>query len=612
MGKKDNRPEQANPLANTRQALRLRAEEMAHSPEDLKAMSPEETQQTLHELRVHQIELEMQNEELKRVQAELDAARARYFDLYDLAPVGYCTISEKGLIMEANLTAATLLGVSRGALTKQPISRFILKEDQDIYYLHIKQLFGVGEPQACELRMVKMDGTVFWAHLVDITLQDADGAPVCRVVLNDITRRKQVEEELRESEEKYRIANKELAFQNEEKDKRAAELAIANKELAFQNEEKDKRAAELAIANKELAFQNEEKDKRAAELAIANKELAFQKEALKQSEEKYRSLVENLHDVIFTVNAEGYVTYISPVVERLAAYKALEIIGKLFMSYIHPEDQHGLLENFRRTLSGQIEPAEFRLLRKDGTSIYVRALNRALAENGQVSLTGVLSDITERKKAEDELRESHTKLVKTLDQTVVSLASIAEMRDPYTAGHQVRVASLACEIASEIGMSTEQMSAIRTAALLHDIGKIIVPSEILNKPGKLNALERSFVDAHAQASYEILKTIEFEFPIAEIILQHHEKLDGSGYPRGLSGDSILKEARVLAVADVIEAMASYRPYRPALPLKVALEEIDSHRGTLYDADVVDACLRLFSRKGFAGQFGTNQESIDKA
>jgi putative nucleotidyltransferase with HDIG domain len=148
-------------------------------------------------------------------------------------------------------------------------------------------------------------------------------------------------------------------------------------------------------------------------------------------------------------------------------------------------------------------------------------------------------------------------------------------------------------------MSEEQVNAIRTAALIHDIGKIIVPSEILNKPGKLSVLERSFVEAHAQASYEILKTIEFEFPIAEIILQHHEKLDGSGYPRGLSGDSILKEARVLTVADVIEAMASHRPYRPALPLKTALEEISSHRGTLYDADVVDACLRLFLEKGFS-------------
>jgi PAS domain S-box-containing protein/putative nucleotidyltransferase with HDIG domain len=370
-----------------------------------------------------------------------------------------------------------------------------------------------------------------------------------------------------------------------------------------------KEIGERQRVEEEIKRLNEELEQRViertSELTTANQQLhdeiterKLAEEALKQSEEQYRSLVVNLDDVIFTVNAEGHVTYISPVIERFAGYKAVEIIGKPFMSYIHPEDLQGLLEHFRRSLSGQLEPTEFRLLRKDGPSIYVCSVNRVFAEHGQVSLTGVLSDITERKRAEDGLRESHAKLAKTFEQTVESLASIAEMRDPYTAGHQVRVAKLACEIASEIGMSTEQISAIRTAALLHDIGKIIVPPEILNKPGALNVLERSFVEAHAQASYEILKNIEFEFPIAEIILQHHEKLDGSGYPQGLSGDSILKEARVLTVADIVEAMASHRPYRPALPLKTALDEIGSHRGTLYDADVVDACLRLFLEKGF--------------
>ena len=181
-------------FSNQANNLRRQAEEKAAKmTENQEALSPEETRQMLHELRVHQIELEMQNEELRRAQAELDAARARYFDLYDLAPVGYCTLSEKGLILEANLTAATLLGVARGALVKQPISRFILKEDQDIYYLHRKQLFETGEPQACELRMVKKDGTAFWAHLAATVAQDADGAPVCRVVMSDITERKRTE-----------------------------------------------------------------------------------------------------------------------------------------------------------------------------------------------------------------------------------------------------------------------------------------------------------------------------------------------------------------------------------------------------------------------------------
>ena len=170
---------------------------MSSSSEDLESLSPEGIRQPLHELRVHQIELKVQNEELRRAQAELEAARARYFDLYDLAPVGYCTLSEKGLILEANLTAATLLGVARGALVKQLISRFIFPEDQDSYYRFRKQLFETGAPQACELRMMKKDETAFWANLEATAAQDADGAPVCRVVMSDITARRQAEDRLR-------------------------------------------------------------------------------------------------------------------------------------------------------------------------------------------------------------------------------------------------------------------------------------------------------------------------------------------------------------------------------------------------------------------------------
>ena len=202
MKNKDNRPAQSASAASLGRALRQRAEEIAQEKQDrssgdLQGMSPEETRQKLHELLVHQIELEMQNDELRRAQAELEDARARYLDLYDLAPVGYCTISERGLILETNLTAANLLGVARSALIKQPISRFILKEDQDVYYLHKRKLFETGEPQAYELQMRKSDGTAFWAHLVAVTLQDADGVPICRVVLSDITERKLKDEELK-------------------------------------------------------------------------------------------------------------------------------------------------------------------------------------------------------------------------------------------------------------------------------------------------------------------------------------------------------------------------------------------------------------------------------
>ena len=192
------------------QSLRRRAEEMprekaAQSPEDFDALSPEEARRALHELRVHQIELEMQNEELRRAQIELEAARERYFDLYDLAPVGYCTVSEEGLILEANLAAATLLGLPRNAMVKHPLANFILPEDQDIYYLHRKQLLETGVPLACELRMACQGGKVFWARLAMSAAQGVEGSPVCRVVIIDITTRKQAEGELQESEGQLRF-----------------------------------------------------------------------------------------------------------------------------------------------------------------------------------------------------------------------------------------------------------------------------------------------------------------------------------------------------------------------------------------------------------------------
>jgi len=188
--------------------LRWRAEEIAKgklvpSHEGVEAMSPRDMRQTLHDLRVHQIELEMQNDELRRTQAELDSARRRYFDLYNLAPVGYCIISSDGLILEANLTAVTMLNIARASFIKQPLNRFILKEDQDIYYLHRKRFLETGEPNACELRMMKKDGSSFWARLTATTAgepstnqeEGQEGLPVSRLVLSDISERKRVEEE---------------------------------------------------------------------------------------------------------------------------------------------------------------------------------------------------------------------------------------------------------------------------------------------------------------------------------------------------------------------------------------------------------------------------------
>ena len=204
----------------------------------------------------------------------------------------------------------------------------------------------------------------------------------------------------------------------------------------------------------------------------------------------------------------------------------------------------------------------------------------------------------ERQRAEEELRQSYVKLQKVLEGTIHTLVSAIEMKDPYTAGHQRRVTRLACAIANEMSLLEERIEGIRMAGLIHDLGKINVPAEILSKPGGLNDLQYGLIKMHPQTGHDVLTEIEFPWPVAQIVLQHHERLDGSGYPHGLVDEEILLEARILAVADVVEAMASHRPYRPPRGLDKALEEISRNRGVLYDPEVVDVCLKLFAEKRF--------------
>jgi putative nucleotidyltransferase with HDIG domain len=197
----------------------------------------------------------------------------------------------------------------------------------------------------------------------------------------------------------------------------------------------------------------------------------------------------------------------------------------------------------------------------------------------------------------EKLKESYKKSQIILDGIVKTLSMIVETRDPYTSGHEDQVAKIACKIAKEMKLSEEQITAIHVAATLHDIGKISVPSEILTKPGRLNDLEREIIKTHCKVANDLLINIEFPYPVAEIIFQHHERMDGSGYPRGLKGDNIAIEARIIGAADVVDAMVSYRPYRPALGVEAAIEEIIKFRGITYDPAVVDACLKIYKNAG---------------
>jgi putative nucleotidyltransferase with HDIG domain len=266
--------------------------------------------------------------------------------------------------------------------------------------------------------------------------------------------------------------------------------------------------------------------------------------------------------------------------------------------YVSPEDRKA----YRRILEerGVVEGFEAPVYRKDGAVIWTSTSARAVRdESGNiVRFEGTAEDITVRREAEEDLRKTMDRLRKSLAGTIQAMSLTVETRDPYTAGHQRRVSALARALAQAMDFPANMIDAIRMAGAIHDIGKMSVPAEILSKPGHLSAIERRLIEAHSQKGYDILKDVGLPFPVAEIVLQHHERLDGSGYPQGLRGNQILPEAQILIVADVVEAISSHRPYRPAHGIDIALGEIEANKGILYNAEIVDACLRLFRQQGF--------------
>jgi len=337
-----------------------------------------------------------------------------------------------------------------------------------------------------------------------------------------------------------------------------------------------------------------------AAVAIENTRLLAE---LRESEARFRRLAEHAPDIIYRyrLKPEPGFEYVSPAATRITGYTPEEHYAdpELGLKLVHPEDRP-LLEALRRGTGSFEKPLESRWVHKDGHVIWTEQINVPIYdEKGNlVAIEGIARDITERKKAEEERLARARAVEEALYQLVDVLSSAMELRDPYTAGHQRRVAELACAIAAEMGLPEERVRGLRVAALLHDVGKALyVPTEILSKPGKLTPTEMALVREHCKAGYEILRRVEFPWPVAEIVYQHHERLDGSGYPRGLRGEEILLEAKIIAVADVVEAMSSHRPYRPALGVEAALAEIREKAGTLYDPEVVEACLRVF-RKGF--------------
>ena len=319
-------------------------------------------------------------------------------------------------------------------------------------------------------------------------------------------------------------------------------------------------------------------------------------QALIEADHAWKRTFDAVGDSMCLLDADGNFARCNRTALAIFGKSLRELLGSHACSFLHnsfiPPDHCAML---RAMQSGQVEE-ETISWHERWFDITVEPIHDA---GGQFQgAIHVMKDITERKRAEEEYQQNYHRLQTLINETISAIGKIAEMRDPYTAGHEMRVSHLACAIAAEMGMDAGHIEGLRVAGLLHDIGKLYVPAEILSKSGMLTQAEFNVIKAHPQAGSEILKTINFPWPIAAMVRQHHERLDGSGYPDGITAPDILLEARILAVADVVESMASHRPYRPSHGLPIALQEITRHVGTHFDPAVVAVCVRLFEEQGY--------------
>ncbi|HEX2950532.1 MAG TPA: HD domain-containing phosphohydrolase, partial [Armatimonadota bacterium] len=318
--------------------------------------------------------------------------------------------------------------------------------------------------------------------------------------------------------------------------------------------------------------------------------------ALVTAAHQWRTTFDTLSDLLCIVDRNGNITHSNQAAIQFFDKKCEELVNAPICQLLHQETEKpercAMVEAMTTGLPA-VESLEI------GDRWYNITIQPIFDEDGNVQgAIHLMSDFTARKLADEKLEQNYRRLQRIMNDTIAAIAKIAEMRDPYTAGHERRVSELACAIGHELQMTPDQLEGLRVAGILHDIGKLYVPAEMLSKSGKLSDVEFGVIRAHTEAGYEILQSIDFPWPIAQMVLQHHERMDGTGYPNGLSGNDILLEARILAVADVVESMASHRPYRPSRGLESALSEIESKSGTAFDPEVVQVCIRLFREQGY--------------
>ncbi|HPN10192.1 MAG TPA: PAS domain S-box protein [Syntrophales bacterium] len=574
----------------------------------------------------------------KKVEEALQKSEENYRLLFESAGQGIL-IAKDETIQFANAALSEILGYPKEVITSRPFVTFVHPEDRSMLLnRHRMRLKGEIPENDYQFRVITSDGTIKWLQ-INARIISWNGVPASLSFITDITDRRQAQEDLRASEEKYRTIIEQMedgyfeidlagnyTFVN---DAESNIVGYSREEMSGMNArcyldgESLKRATQVYKASyktgepfKSLEVEIIRKDKTKGFNEISGavirdaggkpvgfrgftRDVTERKQAelrLQRSEERYRDIFENAQEGIYQTTCEGRFLMANQAMARILGYDTPEELldeqtDLARRIYVNPEERTKVIEQVQR--EGVVRGQEIQFYRNDGRKIWISRTMRIVRDeqNNEPYLEGIVEDITEKKESVDRLR-------KALGGTVQAIASVVETKDPYTAGHQRRVADLARAMGTELGLSPDQIEGLRMAGIIHDIGKISVPAEILSTPRRLTPIEFSLIKMHSQSGYDILKDVDFPWPIARMVLEHHERMDGSGYPNGLTGNDILLESRVLAVADVVEAMATHRPYRPALGLEAALEEINLKKGILYDPDVVSVCLKLFHDKNF--------------
>ncbi|MBI5331698.1 MAG: GAF domain-containing protein [Betaproteobacteria bacterium] len=534
--------------------LRELAEQLlAATPPPARESDPETL---LHELQVHQIELEMQNEALRQAQVALEESRDRYVDLYEFAPVGYLTLNHDGLITGVNLTGAALLGVERRQLLQRRFDFCVAPEDRALWRRLIHTTQTEGERRHDEITLQRGGNAPFRARL-DCQRLTQDGAPSgLRLAFTDISDQLRREAQIRHLNRILRTVsacNEDLVRARSEPDLLQDVcrdiVEIGGYLLAWVAEAAPKGA------NTPVAWHG---DKAAYQVHLA----------MDHDPDHLRHCLVNA--ALDTRQTQVCNQLNSTPECRFDELSRMGVAAALSLPLLNDGQVLGALTIFS-SQTDNFDAAEVALMEELAADLAF----------------GIAALRTSRERDRYQLHFGQA-----MQSTVTAMARTLEMRDPYTSGHQQRVTGLAMAIAGELGLSAAQQEGLKFGGMIHDIGKISVPAEILAKPGSLTPVEMLLIREHPETGRRIVADIEFPWPMAQMIVQHHERLDGSGYPFGLKGSDILLEARILAVADVVEAMSSHRPYRAGLGVAAALAEVERGSGAQYDADVVAACIKV--------------------